>query len=135
MSTVPLQTNPASTTVMPVANPAVRPTRPASAPPANTAPTKAPAVAATAAPATIPEEQEDEEGGFLASIKGWAVNDAPPMLISTIVHTVVFLALALTLGNSIVEKPKDTGIDLLEPECPRRGGSIYAILACHWSRR
>ena len=49
-------------------------------------------------------------------MKSWAINDAPPMLISTIIHTVVFLALALTLGDAIMSKPKDNGPEFTSTE-------------------
>jgi hypothetical protein len=78
---------------------------PAQAPAATHAPANA---AGPAAAAQAPLAEEVDEGGFMSSIKDWAVNDAPAMLISTIVHTVLFLVLALALGSAVetTQKPK-----------------------------
>lgn len=59
------------------------------------------AARAPSAAATTGDESdlEGEREGWIAGLKAWVFNDAPAWLISGLVHMVLFLVLALTLGS------------------------------------
>lgn len=98
----PGKPGPAPAPVVAVAKPA----------PANAASSPTPAPA----PVPAPDGHEVEDSGIVASIKDWVYHDAPAVLISTVVHTVMFLVLALVLGNAVSEEKKPQGPEFVATE-------------------
>ncbi|MGC4002798.1 MAG: hypothetical protein QM811_06560 [Pirellulales bacterium] len=84
-------------------------------------PLRTPAAVPTPAVPTAETPDDDDRRGIFARMRDWAIYDGPPMLISTIVHSVIFLILALTLGNVYSDPPKPKGHDFTAADYAEMG--------------